>query len=61
VGVRSHRRPRSRLRPVARVLPGPATRRRWIRLLHRTAVGPRRPPLNGRLGLISPSGSSAPG
>ncbi|MEB3239104.1 MAG: fatty acid desaturase [Cyanobacteriota bacterium] len=61
VGVRSHRRPRSRLRPVARVLPGPSTRRRWIRLLHRTAVGPRRSALTPRFRAVSPSGSSAPG
>ena len=40
IGVRSHRRRRSRLRSLAVLLPVPAWRRRLLHWLHATAVGP---------------------
>ena len=40
VGVRSHKTRRSRMRRVAKVLPGRRLQRGWISLLQRTAVSP---------------------
>ena len=42
LGVRSHRKWRSKLRPLAALMPTRHARRRVIELLHRTAVSPRR-------------------
>jgi len=42
LGVRSHRRRRSKLRPIAGLLPSFRARRHVVALLHRTAVSPRR-------------------
>jgi len=42
LGVRSHRKKRSRLRPLAALMPTPQARRRLLHLLHRTAVSPQR-------------------
>ena len=42
VGVRSHKPRRSRMRRVAKVLPGRRLQRGWISLLQRTAVSPAR-------------------
>jgi beta-carotene hydroxylase len=43
LGVRSHKRRRSRLRPLAALMPTRHSRRRILDLLHRTAVSPLRP------------------
>ena len=40
LGIRSHKKQRSKMRPLAKLLPSPKWRRRWISLLHRTAVSP---------------------
>jgi beta-carotene hydroxylase len=40
LGVRSHKKRRSRLRPVAALMPTRHARRRVLELLHRTAVSP---------------------
>jgi beta-carotene hydroxylase len=40
LGVRSHKRRRSRLRPIAALMPTRHARRRVLELLHRTAVSP---------------------
>jgi beta-carotene hydroxylase len=40
--VRSHKRRRSRLRPLAALMPTRHSRRRVLELLHRTAVSPTR-------------------
>ena len=40
LGIRSHKKRRSKMRPLAKLLPSPKWRRRWISLLHRTAVSP---------------------
>ena len=40
LGIRSHKAHRSKMRPLARLLPSRRWRRRWIGLLHRTAVLP---------------------
>jgi beta-carotene hydroxylase len=40
--VRSHKRRRSRLRPLAALMPSRHARRRVLELLHRTAVSPTR-------------------
>jgi beta-carotene hydroxylase len=46
LGIRSHKRRRSRLRPIAALMPTPQGRRHVLALLHRTAVSPlARPPL----------------
>jgi beta-carotene hydroxylase len=42
LGVRSHKRRRSKLRPIAGLLPSFKARRHVVALLHRTAVSPRR-------------------
>jgi beta-carotene hydroxylase len=42
LGVRSHKRQRSRLRPLAALMPTRHARRRVIEVLHRTAVSPHR-------------------
>jgi len=42
IGVRSHRRRRSKLRPIAALLPSFRARRHVVALLHRTAVSPKR-------------------
>ncbi|MEB3235124.1 MAG: beta-carotene hydroxylase, partial [Cyanobacteriota bacterium] len=42
LGVRSHRRRRSKLRPLAALMPTRHARRRVLALLHRTAVSPLR-------------------
>ena len=42
LGVRSHKRQRSKLRPLAALMPTRHSRRRVLDLLHRTAVSPRR-------------------
>jgi beta-carotene hydroxylase len=42
LGVRSHKRRRSRLRPLAALMPTRHSRRRVLELLHRTAVSPLR-------------------
>ncbi|MFM7435679.1 MAG: beta-carotene hydroxylase [Vulcanococcus sp.] len=42
LGVRSHRRRRSKLRPIAGLLPSFRARRHIVALLHRTAVSPKR-------------------
>ena len=42
LGVRSHKRRRSRLRPLAALMPTRPSRRRILELLHRTAVSPHR-------------------
>jgi beta-carotene hydroxylase len=42
LGVRSHKLQRSRLRPIAALMPTRHARRRVLELLHRTAVSPRR-------------------
>jgi beta-carotene hydroxylase len=42
LGVRSHKRKRSRLRPLAALMPTRHARRRVIEVLHRTAVSPHR-------------------
>ncbi len=39
-GIRSHKRRRSRLRPIAALFPSPRARRHVLALLHRTAVTP---------------------
>jgi beta-carotene hydroxylase len=41
LGIRSHSRYRSKLRWLAAITPGFSNRRRLIRILHRTSVGPR--------------------
>ncbi len=40
LGVRSHKKRRSKMRPLARFLPSQKLRRGWISLLHKTAVIP---------------------
>ena len=40
LGVRSHKKRRSKMRPLAWVLPGFYLRKKWIKLLHNTAVIP---------------------
>ncbi len=40
LGVRSHKKRRSKMRPLAKLLPTQRLRRGWIELLHRTAVTP---------------------
>ena len=40
VGIRSHKKRRSKMRPLAKILPNRKLRRGWIGLLHRTAVTP---------------------
>ncbi len=40
LGVRSHKKRRSKMRPIARILPSQKWRRGWITLLHKTAVIP---------------------
>ena len=40
LGVRSHRKKRSKLRPIAALMPTRHARRRVLDLLHRTAVSP---------------------
>ena len=40
LGVRSHKRRRSRLRPLAALMPSRHARRRVLELLHTTAVSP---------------------
>ena len=40
LGVRSHKKRRSRLRPLAGLMPTRHARRRVLELLHRTAVSP---------------------
>ncbi len=40
LGVRSHKKRRSKMRPLAKLLPNTYLRRKWIELLHRTAVIP---------------------
>lgn len=42
VGIRSHRKRRSKLRPLAALMPTRHARRRVIELLHNTAIAPRR-------------------
>jgi beta-carotene hydroxylase len=42
LGVRSHKRRRSKLRPLAALMPSRHARRRVLELLHRTAVSPTR-------------------
>ncbi|MFO7630612.1 MAG: beta-carotene hydroxylase, partial [Prochlorococcaceae cyanobacterium] len=42
LGIRSHRKRRSKLRPIAALMPTRHARRRVIELLHRTAVSPLR-------------------
>ncbi|MFO0105654.1 MAG: beta-carotene hydroxylase, partial [Cyanobium sp.] len=42
LGVRSHKKRRSRLRPLAALMPSRHARRRVLHLLHRTAVSPQR-------------------
>jgi beta-carotene hydroxylase len=42
LGVRSHKRRRSKLRPIAGLLPSFKARRHVVALLHRTAVSPKR-------------------
>lgn len=41
LGVRSHKKKRSKMRPLAKLLPKSRWRRSWISLLHRTAVIPK--------------------
>ncbi|WP_320677532.1 beta-carotene hydroxylase [Prochlorococcus sp. MIT 1300] len=40
LGVRSHKKRRSKMRPIAKLLPTSRLRRSWISLLHKTAVIP---------------------
>ncbi len=40
LGVRSHKKTRSKMRPLAKLLPSFRWQKRWISLLHRTAVNP---------------------
>ena len=40
LGVRSHRKKRSKLRPIAALMPTRHARRRVLELLHRTAISP---------------------
>ncbi len=40
LGIRSHKKRRSRMRPLAKLLPNNRLRKKWIGLLHRTAVIP---------------------
>ncbi len=40
LGVRSHKKNRSKMRPLAKLMPNNQWRKRWIHLLHRTAVAP---------------------
>jgi len=46
LGVRSHKKRRSKMRPLARLLPNKRWRKGWIWLLHRTAVTPRKKDLD---------------
>ncbi len=41
LGVRSHKKRRSKMRPLAKLLPNNRWRKKWISLLQRTAVAPR--------------------
>ncbi len=41
LGVRSHKKRRSKMRPLAKLLPSQHLRRKWIELLHKTAVTPK--------------------
>ena len=40
LGVRSHKKRRSKMRPLAKLLPNRNLQRKWINLLHKTAVIP---------------------
>ncbi len=40
LGIRSHKKRRSKMRPIAKLLPSMRWKRKWIDLLHRTAVTP---------------------
>ena len=40
LGIRSHKKSRSKMRPIAKILPSKRMRRKWINLLHKTAVIP---------------------
>jgi beta-carotene hydroxylase len=42
LGVRSHKRRRSKLRPIAALMPSFRSKRHVLALLHRTAVSPQR-------------------
>ncbi|KGG16695.1 MULTISPECIES: beta-carotene hydroxylase [unclassified Prochlorococcus] len=40
IGIRSHKKSRSKMRPLASIIPNKKWRKRWISLLHKTAVIP---------------------
>ncbi len=40
LGIRSHKKRRSKMRPLAKLLPNRSLRKKWINLLHKTAVIP---------------------